>query len=141
MIVYAESSAVLAWLLGEPDGDDVRDRLNAAEKVITSRLTLAECERVLIRAVAVSELTQSEADAARMLLAPATARWAVTEIATDVIDALRRAFPKEPVRTLDAIHLATMLVLRPASPEMTVLALDGRVRENATLLGFEVLPP
>jgi hypothetical protein len=109
--------------------------------VVSSRLTLAECERALIRGVAVSELTQAEADAARMLLAPAAARWAVKEIATDVIDALRRAFPKEPVRMLDTIHLATILVLRPASPDMAVLALDGRMRENAALLGFEVLPP
>ncbi len=95
---------------------------------------------MLIRGVAVAELTQAEADAARMMLAPAAARWAVKEVATDVIDALRRAFPKEPVRTLDALHLATMLVLRSAIPELAVLALDGRVRENAALLGFEVRP-
>jgi len=45
------------------------------------------------------------------------------------------------VRSLDAIHLASALSARPVLPEMRVLSLDTRVRENALKLGFEVLPP
>ena len=44
MNVYAESSAVLAWLLGESDGEDARDQLSAARLVLTSDLTLIECD-------------------------------------------------------------------------------------------------
>ena len=36
MTVYAESSAVLAWLLGEDPGDAVRGVLVDADAVITS---------------------------------------------------------------------------------------------------------
>lgn len=39
MRVYAESSAVLAWLLGEEAGEEVRGLLARAEDVFTSVLT------------------------------------------------------------------------------------------------------
>ncbi|HXH07107.1 MAG TPA: type II toxin-antitoxin system VapC family toxin [Vicinamibacterales bacterium] len=56
MRLYAESSAVLAWLLDEPDGVTVRERLARAEIVVASDLTLIECERVLLRAGALGHV-------------------------------------------------------------------------------------
>ena len=49
MNIYAESSAVLAWLLGEAPGSRVREVLRRAELVMASDLVLIECDRVLIR--------------------------------------------------------------------------------------------
>ena len=49
-------------------------------------------------------------------------------------------FPGEPIRALDAIHLATALVIRDIYPDLRVLSLDQRVRQNAVALGFEVVP-
>ena len=49
MIVYAESSAVLSWLLGEPPGPAVRRTLEAAEFVVASDLILVECDRAFHR--------------------------------------------------------------------------------------------
>ncbi|HUP51077.1 MAG TPA: hypothetical protein VM198_01275 [Longimicrobiales bacterium] len=48
--LYAESSAVLAWLLGDDRGDEVGRALADARGVVASELTRVECERVLIRA-------------------------------------------------------------------------------------------
>lgn len=45
---YAESSAVLGWLLREARGTQVEQLLEAAETVSCSDLTLIECGRVLI---------------------------------------------------------------------------------------------
>jgi hypothetical protein len=56
--IYAESSAVLAWLLGEEVGRPVREVLRRAELVMASDLTLVECERVLIRAVTLGEIDE-----------------------------------------------------------------------------------
>jgi uncharacterized protein with PIN domain len=50
--LYAESSAVLAWLLDEPTAPAVRRLLGEAEVIVASDLTLIECDRVLLRAVA-----------------------------------------------------------------------------------------
>jgi hypothetical protein len=48
-----------------------------------------------------------------------------------------RAFPVEPVRTLDAIHLATAAAL--VEPTMViVVSRDSRVRDNAAALGHPV---
>ena len=45
MSVYAESSAILAWLLGEESAGPVRQILAAADLVLASDLTLVECDR------------------------------------------------------------------------------------------------
>ncbi len=48
MNLYAESSAVLAWLLDEPTAPGVRRLLGEAEVIVASDLTLIECDRVLL---------------------------------------------------------------------------------------------
>jgi uncharacterized protein with PIN domain len=47
--LYAESSAVLAWLLDEQTAPAVRHLLCEAEVIVASDLTLIECDRVLLR--------------------------------------------------------------------------------------------
>ena len=59
MRLYAESSAVLAWLFGEPVGDVAREALAGAEMVLASELTLVECDRVLLRARAVAGIGEA----------------------------------------------------------------------------------
>jgi len=44
------------------------------------------------------------------------------------------------VRTLDAIHLATFRILAEVLPDLDMASSDERVHENATALGFEVVP-
>jgi uncharacterized protein with PIN domain len=55
--LYAESSAVLAWLLDEPAGVFVRETLAETTIVLASDLTLIECDRVIHRATALGDLT------------------------------------------------------------------------------------
>lgn len=50
------------------------------------------------------------------------------------------AFASEPVRTVDAIHLASALFLRRSFPAFSVVTADERVRANASRFGF-ALPP
>lgn len=42
------------------------------------------------------------------------------------------------MRTLDAVHLGTILLLRQSIVDLEVLTLDERVRENAALPGLAV---
>ncbi len=48
--VYVETSAVLAWLLGESRSATVLSVINGAESVLTSVLTEVEVRRSLARA-------------------------------------------------------------------------------------------
>ncbi len=140
MNLYAESSAVLAWLLDERTAPEVRRLLGEAQVIVASDLTLIECDRVLLRAVALKELTEAEAADRRAHLIEAAAHWQLLRIAGEVVDRSRQPFPGDPIRTLDAIHLASLLVARSAVVGLRMLSLDDRVRHAATGLGVEVEP-
>jgi hypothetical protein len=139
-VLYAESSAVLAWLLGQGRGTEVSDALAGAASVIASDLTLVECERVLIRGWSTGLMTEVERVDQSSTLAHVAAHWIRLRVDEEVVERARRPFPIEPVRTLDALHLACALVARSVSPDVRLLSLDQRVRENATRMGFEVVP-
>ncbi|MGH7897289.1 MAG: type II toxin-antitoxin system VapC family toxin [Candidatus Binatia bacterium] len=140
MTPYAETSAVLRWLFNESGGDEILELLRSSTKVVCSRLTLIETYRSLRRAVALGELAETTAAEVRAVLAQASARWALLEISSAVGERAEQAFPVEPVRTLDAIHLASALLLRQSIPDLSVLSTDTRVRDNASQLGFDVFP-
>jgi len=138
--LYAESSAVLAWLLGEEAGLRVREVLRRAELVMASDLTLVECDRVLIRAVTLGELDEAAAADCRAHLNAAAAHWHLWRISPEIVDRARHPFPAEPLRTLDAIHLASALAARSAVPGVELLSLDDRIRRAGVQLGFRLQP-
>ncbi len=140
MNVYAESSAVLAWLLGEEAGPRVREVLRRAELVMASDLTLVECDRVLIRAVTLGELEEAAAADRRAHLNAAAAHWHLWRVSLEIVDRARHPFPAEPLRTLDAIHLASAMAARSAVPGVELLSLDDRIRRAGVQLGFRLQP-
>ena len=140
MSVYAESSAILAWLLDEPAGAEVRRILASADAIVASDLTLIESDRVLMRAAALREMTEAEAADRRAHLMRAASHWHVLRIGPEIVERARQPFPGEPIRTLDAIHLASALVARGALSGLELLTLDERVRRAARPLGLRVLP-
>ena len=140
MSVYAESSAILAWLLDEAAGPDARRILTEADIIVASDLTLIETDRVLVRAVAVGELTEAEAADRRAHLMAAASHWHILRISPEIVERARQPFPREPIRTLDAIHLASALVARGMLPGLALLCLDERIRRAAVALGLRVHP-
>jgi predicted nucleic acid-binding protein len=56
------------------------------------------------------------------------------------VERARQPFPGEPIRTLDAIHLASALVARTAIAGLTLLSLDDRVRKAGKKLGLDIIP-
>jgi predicted nucleic acid-binding protein len=138
--VYLESSAALRDVLEGAAGDTVRATLSAAAVVATSRLTLAEVSRVLAR-LRVLEPAVAAAIAPREAEFQAdTELWAIQPVDDDIWARCSRPFPVEPVRLLDAVHLATIEKLSGALTGLVVLSTDDRVRRNAVALGFEVRP-
>jgi uncharacterized protein with PIN domain len=140
MTLYVETSAVLAWLLEEPSGSAVEAVIREREAVVTSALTLVECDRTLLRFVAAGKASDSQSARLGRVLADATAAWSVQSIDALVVDRARQPFPDDRIRALDALHLAAALVVRSEIGDLDLLSLDGRVRSNAIALGFRVLP-
>jgi predicted nucleic acid-binding protein len=138
--VYLETSALLAWLLGEPRADEVADAIDGADDVLTSVLTITEAARGLLRAEQLGRLTAGEHLELRGVLEQAHPQWLLMEVTAEVRRRAAEPFPAEPVRTLDAVHLATALELRRAWPSLGVLSFDRRVRGNSRGLGLIEVP-
>jgi predicted nucleic acid-binding protein len=74
------------------------------------------------------------------VLSHAAARWNLVPIGAEVVGRARRPFPAEPLRALDAIHLASALLTAADVPELTVLSFDRRIRKAAQELGLTRTP-
>jgi hypothetical protein len=101
---------------------------------------LVECDRALIRARVSLRLHATEVEKRRALLQTTATHWALMAIGPAVIDRARRPFPVEPVRTLDALHLASALGAKETLDDLAVLSLDRRVRSAASAIGLSVVP-
>jgi predicted nucleic acid-binding protein len=134
---YMESSALVAALL-EHDTAAMKS-LPAGTQHVTSALTLAEAGRAIIRARATGRLTADKERAAVRALRTFERRCFILDVDRAVLARVRRPFPVEPIRTLDAVHLATTALLGEAPQLVTIVTRDARVRENAQALGFMVV--
>ena len=103
-------------------------------------LTLVESDRVLIRSTVAGQISEAEAANRRAHLSRVSGHWNLVRISDEIVSRARRPFPVEPIRTLDALHLASALVVRAAEPELTMLSLDERVRDCTLALGLGLLP-
>lgn len=121
MNLYAESSAVLAWLLDEAAGTFVRHTLSQTEIVVASDLTLIECDRILLRASALGDLTEAEAADRRAHMATARAHRRMLRLGSEVVDRARQPFPGEPDEDL-----------RCRSPLLRARCAIGRRRARAS---------
>jgi predicted nucleic acid-binding protein len=135
-IRYIESSALLAALL-EQDVGALADLRELGVRV-TSALTFAETSRALIRARAAGRITPNEERQALRALRTFERRCSVVAVTSEVLNRCMRPFPVEPVRTLDAIHLATVETLGELPQLVTLVTRDERVRANGRVLGYAV---
>jgi len=97
------------------------------EPLISSRLI----EYEIWTRIHARELTRSHPDEVRSLLG----RLALIELAPPVLARALEPFPK-PVRTLDALHLASMDFLRKQGQSVTLASYDDRLVNGARALRF-----
>ena len=139
-MLYIDSSAALSWLLDEPEAAAADAALNDADRIATSALTLLECSRGLTRARTVGRITRERELSLQHTLNVAALNWDVLDITDDVLANARTEFPMEPVRSQDAIQLATAVQLQRELGDISMLCFDKRLSANALALGITVLP-
>lgn len=105
---------------------------------VTSALTLAEAARAIVRARVSGRLTPAKERAAIQALRVFERRCYVVGVTDSVLARVGQPFPIEPIRTLDAVHLATAELLGEPPQLVTIVTRDRRVRENAEALGYSV---
>lgn len=126
-MIYLDASVVLAQLLAE----DRRPPASLwAEPLIASRLLEYE---VWCRLHA-RQLAASHGEAARQLLA----RIATVELSPLVLGRALEPFPV-PLRTLDALHLASVDFLRQRRVQLTLATYDEQLARCAAALSVPLL--
>jgi len=124
-LIYLDTSVALAHLLAE---DRHPPKELWTETIVSSRLLEYEMwTRINARG-----LSQSHGEAVRSLLA----RIAVIELLPAVLVRALDPFPV-PVRTLDALHLASMDFLRSQGESVRLAAYDQRLQTAAQAIGIE----
>jgi len=136
-VIYLETSALLRWLFGENSHARVEKVLNSAKNVCTSIITVMEARRVIQRAAAVGELSTVDARVTLNTLLQAAPAWTMISISEDVQFGMSQTFAREPVRTLDAIHLITAKLCSQAMSPLRVLSFDERILKNLSGLGLK----
>lgn len=125
-MIYLDTSVALAHLLTE-------DRLPPEglwqESLVSSRLI----EYEIWTRIHARKLARSHADEVRSLLS----RVAVLELTPPVLARALEPFPK-PVRTLDALHLASMDFLRKQGQVVTLASYDSRLVNAARALRIPI---
>ncbi len=124
-MIYVDTSVVLAQLLAEDRVPDAS--LWQTAKLVTSRLLEYEVwARVNERG-----LSESHGEDVRSLLA----RLAFLELTPPVLTRALEPFPTT-VRTLDALHLASVTFLETMGQEPKLATFDRRMAEAATAMGI-----
>lgn len=123
-MIYLDTSVVLAQLLAE---DRVPPAALWEESLISSRLLEYEVwTRIHAR-----KLARSHGEQVRLLVG----RIALLELVPPVLARALEPFPV-PVRTLDALHLASIEFLRARSQAITLASYDERLVKVARRLGI-----
>lgn len=125
-MIYLDTSVALAHLLAEDRRPP--DRL-WSEDLVASRLV----EYEVWNGLHARSLGGSHGDVARLMLA----RLSWVELRPDVLDRAIRPFPV-PVRTLDALHLATVAFLRERGHHARLATYDARMRRAAEAMRLEL---
>lgn len=123
-MIYVDTSVVLAELLAE-------DRRPAedfwSQTLVSSRLLEYEVwTRVHAR-----KLARSHGEAVRALVG----RVALLELVSPILTRALEPFPR-PVRTLDALHLASTEFLRERQPAISLATYDDRQSAAAKAMGI-----
>jgi predicted nucleic acid-binding protein len=135
--VYVETSALLRLVL-ERDVS-IASHLEKAD-LVTSRLTIVEAGRAFARIREQGPGPAARFNESRHALETFLANCEIAALSEEILLRAASPFPLEPIRTLDAIHVATATAWNAVAGPTAMLSTDARVRANAGAVGLAVLP-
>lgn len=140
---YFDSSAVLAFILGQPEGSQALDIWTGQESRCSSILLKAEC-LMNLRKHAIRLPKGASGSWLRersVFLESCLEEIHLKDIDASVLTVLDRETVLSECRTLDALHLAAALHMRERAGEgFKLITLDERMRQTAAKLKFDILP-
>lgn len=134
MNVYVDSSVLLRVILQEPQRLRVWGRISNA---VSSELIRLECLRTIDRARLRLELADEEVAERRGSVLEAIEGFTLVPIAPRVLERAAEPYPTM-LGSLDAIHLASALLVRDEFEDLSLATHDDELALGARAVGFRV---
>ena len=139
MWAYFDTSALVKRYIDEAGRRDVL-RLLRRHECVTSALLSVELRSALRRRVSEGNLDSQRVPAILTRVATDRAYWTLVEVARDVIAGAETLVATHPLRTLDAIHIASAQLFRAriGAPDLIFVSADARQTEAAAAVGMTI---
>lgn len=140
--MYLDSCILVKLFVVEPDSDYFLAALEG-QSLVTSELAFPEVFSAMLARERAGRISASERNLAwqecerRAELGEIRVENLTSITMRKAISSLRQCHPDVPLRTLDALHLATAELCQ----EFPLATTDKRLRDAAQMLGIEVFPP
>ena len=134
---YFDTSALIKRYVDEEGRRGVLQLLRQ-HQCVTSQLLSVELRSALRRRVADGSLDARRVPEILKRFAADREFWALVEVTSEVLQAAERLVAAHPLRTLDAIHVASaeLFADRLASSELTFVSADARQTAVAAAIGM-----
>lgn len=135
--LYVETSALLRVLL---EGDAALEAsLASYTRLVTSSLTFVEAHRAINRARREKRIAPRQHRELQRRLMAVERSSEILALDDQVLERARRDMQVEPVRTLDALHVASVMAWEDQVGRIDMASCDVRVRENAQAIGITLV--
>lgn len=137
MWAYFDASALVKRYVNEPGRREVL-RLLRRYEVVTSAIVPVELRSALRRRVAEGTLDDERVPEILERVATDRGFWALIDVSTDVLAAAETLVATQPLRALDAIHVASaqLFARRIAVPKLLFVSADARQTAAAAAVGM-----
>jgi predicted nucleic acid-binding protein len=136
---YFDTSALVKRYVDEAGRPEVVQLLRRY-RCVTSAVLAVELRGALRRRVAERTIDATQVPTILKRVAVDRAYWTLVEVASDVLAAAEALIAAYPLRTLDAIHVASaqLFATRMMTPAMTFVSADARQTDVAAALGMTI---
>ena len=140
--MYIDSCIIVKLLVAEPDSEFFIRSLEG-RPLVTSELAQTEVFSALLARERTGKISIADRRRAwhewetRLKAGEVKIEPLNSTVLRKAAHCLERCHPQVPLRTLDAIHLATADLCH----DFPLVTTDARLRDAATLMGFSVFPP
>ena len=137
MWAYFDTSALVKRYVDEPGRREVQQLLRRHD-CVTSAILPVELRSALRRRVAERTLDSSRVSEILKRVAADRAYWTVIEVGTEVLSGAEALVSVHPLRTLDAIHVASaqLFAARLSISDLIFVSADKRQTEVASAIGL-----
>jgi uncharacterized protein len=136
---YFDTSALVKRYVDEPGRREVL-RLLRLHECVTSALLPVELRSALRRRTIEGNVDEKRTSEVLKRCAVDRAYWAFVEVSTDVLTSAEQLVSAHPLRTLDALHVASaqLFAARIDAPDMLFVTADARQATATASLGMTV---